>query len=60
MMNVPIPGGMTGAPLAAITGREQPDVMSEALTTGHGRFQQVITRSTDGPLSVATSGARVS
>ena len=60
LMGVAVPESMTGKPLAAVTGRERPDLATSRLTAGHGSYQQQIDLATGGPRAFPINGNRVS
>ena len=60
LMDVPIPQAMTGAPLAAVIGRERPDIATKTMSAGRDGFEQHLTLVTGGSHPVVLAGERVS
>lgn len=58
LLGVPVPPTMTGRPLAAVTGKERPELTGETVSSGRGSFEQSVTIATGGPRPVVLSGGR--
>ena len=58
LLGAPIPGSMSGRPLAAAIGEDRPNVVTSTLRAGQGSFEQCLTLAIGGPHPVVLNGGR--